>query len=160
LSRRTERIGSLIRQELAQIMLRELNDPRLQGLPSITRVKVSPDLSVADVYITVLGTDVQQNTTLNGLRHSAGMMRARLTKQIALRQSPFLKFHIDENLKRELAVLNLLRKVELEREQQEAQPDESAPEESAPEETTAAAAAEQTQPEEATPNHEERNETC
>jgi ribosome-binding factor A len=134
-------------------MLRELNDPRLQGLPSITRVKVSPDLSVADVYITVLGTDVQQNTTLNGLRHSAGMMRAKLTRQIALRQSPFLKFHIDENLKRELAVLNLLRKVELEREQQE-----PPPEESTPDETTAAATAEQTQPEEATPNHEERNE--
>jgi ribosome-binding factor A len=138
MSRRTERIGSVIRQELAQIMLRELNDPRVQGLPSITRVKVSPDLSVADVYITVLGTEVQQNTTLNGLRHSAGLMRAKLTKQIALRQSPFLKFHIDENLKRELAVLDLLRKVEVERELAEAALEQPAGEETANEAATGA----------------------
>jgi ribosome-binding factor A len=151
-SRRTERIGSVIRQELAQIMLRELNDPRLQGLPSITRVKVSPDLSIADVYITVLGTDVQQNTTLNGLRHSAGMMRAKLTRQIALRQSPFLKFHIDENLKRELAVLDLLRKVELEREEAQSVMEESAADASAPDVTTPEVATpEATTPEASTP---------
>ncbi len=119
MSRRTERVGSTIRQELAQIILRQLNDPRLTGLPSITRVKVSPDLSVADVYVTIMGTAGQQSAALNALRHSAGMMRAKLTQSIALRQAPFLKFHIDENLKKELAVLDLLRKVELEREQQE-----------------------------------------
>lgn len=119
MSRRTERVGSTIRQELALIILRELNDPRLTGLPSITRVKVSPDLSVADVYVTIMGTPGQQSAALNALRHSAGMMRAKLTQSIALRQAPYLKFHIDENLKKELAVLDLLRKVELEREPQE-----------------------------------------
>ena len=50
MSRRTERVASTIQQELAQIIMRELSDPRLVGLPSITRVKVSPDLSVADVF--------------------------------------------------------------------------------------------------------------
>ncbi len=55
------------------IILRELNDPRLTGMPSITRVKVSPDLSVADVYVTVMGTEGQQTAALNALRHSAGL---------------------------------------------------------------------------------------
>jgi ribosome-binding factor A len=119
MSRRTERVGSTIRHELAMIILRELNDPRLQGMPSITRVKVSPDLSVADVYVTVMGTQGQQTTALNALRHSAGVMRVKLTQAIALRHAPFLKFHLDVNLKKELAVLDLLRKVEVEREQQE-----------------------------------------
>jgi len=111
MSRRTERVGSTIRQELAQIILRELNDPRLKGMPSITRVKVSADLSVADVYITVMGSEGQQNAALAALRHSAGMMRTKLTKALSMRTVPFLKFHLDENLKKEIAVLELLRKV-------------------------------------------------
>ena len=111
MSRRTEMLGSTIQQELAQIIMRELSDPRLTGMPSITRVKVSPDLSIADVYVTIMGTEGQQNAALNALKHSAGMMRTKLTKVLSLRQAPFLKFHIDENLKREIAVLDLLRKV-------------------------------------------------
>ena len=111
MSRRTEMLGSTIQKELAQIIMRELNDPRLTGMPSITRVKVSTDLSVADVYMTIMGTEGQQNAALNALRHSAGMMRTKLTKLLSLRQSPYLKFHIDENLKKELAVLETLRVV-------------------------------------------------
>ncbi|HTL28702.1 MAG TPA: 30S ribosome-binding factor RbfA [Tepidisphaeraceae bacterium] len=111
MSRRTERVGSTIQHELAQIIMRELNDPRLTGLPSITRVKVSPDLSIADVYITVMGTPGQQTAALNALRHSSGLMRTKLTDHLTLRQAPYLKFHIDENLKKEMAVLDLLRKV-------------------------------------------------
>jgi len=93
------------------IILRELSDPRLMGMPSITRVKVSEDLSIADIYVTVMGTPGQQTAALNALRHSAGLMRTRLTKDLSLRQSPFLKFHIDENLKKELEVLELLDRV-------------------------------------------------
>ena len=111
MSRRTEMLGSTIQQELAQIIMRELSDPRLVGLPSITRVKVSPDLSIADVYVTIMGTEGQQSAALNALKHSAGMMRTKLTKVLSLRQAPFLKFHIDEGLKKEIAVLDLLRKV-------------------------------------------------
>src|SRR5690349_3525529 len=121
MSRRTERLGSTIQQELAQIIMRELNDPRLTGMPSITRVKVSPDLSIADVYITVMGTPGQQNAALNALRHSAGLMRTKLTGQLTLRAAPYLKFHIDENLKKELEVLDLLRKAREESDERDRQ---------------------------------------
>ena len=111
MSRRTEMLGSTIQKELALVIMRELSDPRLVGMPSITRVKVSPDLSIADVYVTIMGTEGQQNAALNALKHSAGMMRTKLTKVLSLRQAPYLKFHIDEQLKKEIAVLDLLRKV-------------------------------------------------
>src|SRR5687767_2582044 len=111
MSRRTEMLGSTIQKELAAIIMRELSDPRLVGMPSITRVKVSPDLSIADVYVTIMGTPGQQSAALNALKHSAGMMRTKLTKVLSLRQAPYLKFHIDEQLKKEIAVLDLLRKV-------------------------------------------------
>ena len=103
-------LASTIQKELAEIIMRELSDPRLTGMPSITRVKVSPDLSIADVYVTIMGTPGVQNAALNALRHSAGMMRTKLTKVLSLRQAPYLKFHIDENLKKELAVLDAIRK--------------------------------------------------
>jgi ribosome-binding factor A len=130
MSRRTEMLESVIQRELAMVMLRDLNDPRLTGLPSITRVKVSPDLSIADVYITVMGSPGQQSAALNALRHSAGLMRTVLTKSLTLRQAPFLKFHLDEQLKKELAVLEALRKVaeenaELDRKRAESQTPQS-----------------------------------
>jgi len=114
-SRRTEMLGSTIQRELAQMILHELDDPRLTGLPSITRVRVSPDLSVADVYVTVMGTPGQQELAVNALRHSAGLMRSRLTGALSLRVTPYLKFHLDEQLKKELAVLEALRRAELDR---------------------------------------------
>lgn len=103
-------LGSTIQRELAEMILRDLNDPRLTGLPSITRVKVSPDLSVADVYVTIMGTEGAQTAALNALKHSAGIMRTKLTKVLSIRQAPFLKFHIDESLKKEIEVLELIRK--------------------------------------------------
>ena len=110
-------LGSTIRKELMQIIMRELDDPRLTGMPSITRVRVTNDLEYADVFITVMGTPGQQTAALNALKHSAGMMRAKLTRLLSIRQAPYLRFQIDEGLKKELAVLDLLEKVRLENEE-------------------------------------------
>jgi ribosome-binding factor A len=114
MSRRTERLGSVIQREIAEMILRELNDPRLKGMPSVTRVTVSPDMSVADVYITVMGAEGHQKAALEALKSAAGIIRSRLTKSLSLRVSPMVKFHLDEKLKKELAMMELLRKIELE----------------------------------------------
>jgi len=83
----------------------------MMTIVSITRVKVSSDLSVADVFVTVMGTPGQQTAALNALKHSAGAMRTKLTKSLTLRVTPFIKFHLDEDLKKELEVLDLLDQV-------------------------------------------------
>ena len=108
------------------MIMRELNDPRLPSIVSVTRVKVSDDLSFADVFVTVMGTQGQQNAALNALKHSAGVMRTKLTKVLSIRQAPYLRFQFDEGLKKELEVLDLLDKVareneELDRKRAEAQ---------------------------------------
>ena len=126
MSRRAEKVASTIQRELAEIIMRELQDPRLTGLPSITRVKVSDDLSIADVYVTVMGSPGQQSAALHALQSSAGMMRTRLTKALTLRVAPFVKFHMDEDLKKELELQALLQKVadenaELDRKRAEAE---------------------------------------
>lgn len=129
MSRRTERVASTIQQELAQIVMRELSDPRLSTMVSITRVKVAEDLSIADVFVSIMGTPGQQTAALNALKHSAGLIRTKLTKQLTLRVAPFLKFHIDEELQKEMAMLDLLAKVaqenaELDRRRAEAEKSE------------------------------------
>lgn len=122
ISRRQEKVASFIRHEIADMIMRELNDPRLTGLVSVTRVKVSSDLSSADIFITSMGTPGQQNAALEALQSASGMMRTKLTKTMNLRVAPFLKFHIDEALKKEIAVLDLIRKANEEREATGGQP--------------------------------------
>ena len=112
-------LASTIQRELALMILRDLNDPRLpaETLPTITRVKVSADLSIADVYVTIMGTPGQQTAGLNALKHSAGLMRTKLTKALTLRVAPYVKFHMDEDLKKELELLDVLHKVQKENEE-------------------------------------------
>lgn len=122
MSRRTEMIGSTLQQELMSIIMRELNDPRLDNtFPAITRVKVATDLSTADVYLTLMGAQGKQTAALNALKHSAGMMRQKLQKTLPMRTIPFLKFHIDEALKKEISVLELIDKAVKEEDQLKAQ---------------------------------------
>src|SRR4051812_47774451 len=111
MSRRTEMLGSTIQRELATFIQRELNDPRLPAIVSITRVKVSEDLEFADVYVSIMGTPGQQSAALNALKHASGLMRSRLTKDLRMRVAPYLRFQIDEGLKKEMEVLDLLERV-------------------------------------------------
>ena len=140
MSRRTEMIGSTLQQELMLIIMRQLNDPRIDGTsrPSITRVKVATDLSTADVFVTIMGTEGKQNAALNALKSSAGVMREKLRKSLPMRTIPMLKFHIDEALKRELNVLELIEKAV--KEENELHPPEAA----AANDTAAADTAEET----------------
>lgn len=118
--RRTDRLNSTIRQELAMIIMRDLDDPRIKFPPSITKVDVADDLSVADVYVTIMGTPGQQTAALNALKHSAGLMRSKLAKMLTIRQMPFLQFKIDEGHRKEIEMLELLHKLNVEREAKEA----------------------------------------
>ena len=133
MSRRTEMLGSTIQREIAEMILRDLDDPRLPTIVSVTRVKVSEDLEYADVFVSVMGTPGQQTAALNALKHAAGAMRTKLTKSLSSRVSPFLRFQFDEQLKKEMAVLELLEKVrreneELERKRAEGAGDAATPE--------------------------------
>lgn len=120
MSRRTERLASAFQREIATIIMRELHDPRIKLSPSVTRVKVAEDLSTADVYVTIMGTPGEQSAAFHALQHSAGMIRSRLAKDFDIRQMPYLRFHIDEGARREVEMLELLHKIELERQAQNA----------------------------------------
>ncbi len=94
---RSRRVGEQIQRELAELLQRELNDPRL-GMVTVSAVEVSRDLSVAKVYFTVLtpGHDVQQ--TLKGLNHASGFLRRELGRRMMLRVVPELRFQFDSSI--------------------------------------------------------------
>jgi ribosome-binding factor A len=112
-------LGSTIQREIAEMIMRDLDDPRLPTIVSVTRVKVSEDLEYADVFVSVMGTPGQQTAALNALKHAAGAMRTKLTKSLSIRVAPFLRFQFDEQLKKEMAVLELLEQVRRENEELE-----------------------------------------
>ena len=75
MKRRTLRINDLLRDELSQLLRQEIKDPRVAGLVTITEVETSRDLRHAKVFVSVLGSDEQRQSTLKGLVAAAGFLQ-------------------------------------------------------------------------------------
>jgi ribosome-binding factor A len=107
MTRRTLQVGEMLREELTDIIRREVSDPRL-GFWSITRVDVPTDLRSARVYISVLGTDEERAATLAALRSAAGFIRRHLKPRLHMRQIPELEFRDDRSLEHAAAISKTL----------------------------------------------------
>ena len=99
-SRNTERelrLGDLIRDALSEVLLSEARDPRI-GMVSVTEVRVSRDLSVADVYVRALpaAEGTRRRELVQALSHAAGFMRSTIARRNALRATPRLRFRYDD----------------------------------------------------------------
>ena len=92
---RLDRVNEELKKELSQIINYELKNPDVTGMVSVTKVKVTPDLKYAKVYVSVLNSK-NLNKTLQGLKDSAGFMRSRIAKVINLRITPELVFEYDD----------------------------------------------------------------
>jgi len=96
---RTRRVGEQLQRELAIIIQQEMRDPRL-GMVTISGVEVSRDMSVAKVYVTSLGENVDQKQTIDALQHAAGFLQHELGQRVQLRTIPKLRFSYDESIMR------------------------------------------------------------
>src|SRR5580704_5248266 len=94
--RRPERLGEQIREEVSQIALGELKDPRISSAV-VTDVEVSPDLRHAKVYVNILGGDEEVRKTLGALRSAAGFVRWQLGQTLRMRYTPQLHFALDKS---------------------------------------------------------------
>ncbi len=105
MSRRTERVSELIRQEISDLLLREIRDPRLDGLISITRVEASPDLYNARIFVSVMSETASPDDALKALNSAAGFLHKELVHRLEMRRVPFLTFHLDTSIEDGAAVL-------------------------------------------------------
>lgn len=122
MTRRTERVGNLIRNTLGEILLAKMSDPRYDSARvSITRVEVPEDLLTARVFLSVIGNESDEKKTLSALRHASGFLQDRMMRQIRLRNTPRLVFLIDDQFKKTMETLTILQEVSEERRLKEEQ---------------------------------------
>ena len=95
---RAQRLGDLIQREVSDLIRLEVRDPRV-GMITVTSVDVSPDMSHAKVFFTVLERDKLQDT-LDGLSRAAGFLRSQLARRIKMYTTPELRFEYDESVER------------------------------------------------------------
>ena len=95
---RPQRLGDLIQREVSDLIRLELRDPRV-GMITVTSVDVSPDMSHAKVFFTMLEKDKLEDT-LHGLKRSAGFLRSQLARRIQMYTTPELRFEYDESVER------------------------------------------------------------
>jgi ribosome-binding factor A len=116
-SRRIERINHLLRQEIADLLRREVKDATLStALISITEVETSPDLRSAKVYFSVYGDEAEIEAAHAHLKRAAGFLHHNLKERLDLRHTPHLEFIFDRSLERGDRIMRLMRTIEAERE--------------------------------------------
>lgn len=112
MSHRKDRLAHVVRDVVSDAIANRVSDPRISGLTSVTRVEMSPDLKVANVHVSVMGSDADARTTLRGLTSARGMIQTRLARQLDIRQCPMIRFRLDDAFK---GGLETLRQIELSR---------------------------------------------
>jgi ribosome-binding factor A len=111
MSRRSERASKLIQREISGLLEREVNDPRLSMLISVTEVSLSPDLRHAKVFVSTLGNEINKEDMLAGFNNASGFLRRELASHLKLKYTPQLSFHYDDSIERGARLLKLIGQV-------------------------------------------------
>lgn len=128
MSRRTERVGNMIRNIIGELLLSKIADPRIDpAKTSVTRVDVAEDLLAAKVFVSVIGSEAEQRRALRGLSSASGHIQELMVRQMTLRNTPILQFVLDKNFKQGLRTLQLIQQAMDEIEQRQQQRDAQAP---------------------------------
>lgn len=114
---RQERLSALIREEVSEILLRRVKDPRISSFVVITEVKLSKDLRYAHIYVSVYGSEEDKKRTMMGLESAKGFIRSELGKDLRIRFIPEIFFELDESLEKGDRILRKLKELGLEDEE-------------------------------------------
>lgn len=104
---RIARVSEAIREVAAETILFELQDPRIQNV-TVTRAEVSADLQKAKVYVSVMGTQKEQDLCMHGLRHSAGYLQSKIADRLQTRYTPTITFIRDDGVKKSIEMTRLI----------------------------------------------------
>lgn len=109
MNHRNAQIEATLMKAVAQVLQRDLADPRVDAFVSITRVKLSPDMADATVFVSIMPAE-KQSKNIHGLKSAAGHIRSLVLKKMAMRTVPRLRFVADESLKKQAAVYDAIRR--------------------------------------------------
>mgnify|MGYP000787041605 CR=1 FL=1 len=92
------RINGEVQKVLSEIIRTEIKDPRINPMTSVVTVEVAPDLKTCKAYISVLGDEASQQSTMKGLKSAEGYIRRQLARNLNLRNTPEIRFILDESI--------------------------------------------------------------
>ncbi|MEB3251031.1 MAG: 30S ribosome-binding factor RbfA [Cyanobacteriota bacterium] len=119
-SRRVERVASLIKREVSQMLVSDIKDDRVgSGMVSVTDVEVSGDLQHAKIFVSIYGSDAAKVETMAGLKAATGFVRSELGQRLQLRRTPEILFREDRSVERGTRVLSLINQLSQERQARE-----------------------------------------
>lgn len=108
-TRRQQKLARVITGLVSEAITSHLNDPRIQGLVSVTRTKISADLRKADVYVSIRGkNESAERETFAAIRHARNRIQAFVADEIQARFCPSINLHLDEQLKRTLETMRII----------------------------------------------------
>jgi ribosome-binding factor A len=110
MSRRINRVEEACKEELSEILQREVKDPRV-GFVTITKVKVTPDLRHAKVYVSIMGNEEEVENSIAGLESAKGYLRSHLGKHLRLKFLPELEFLRERIAEEALRLNEIMRQV-------------------------------------------------
>ena len=111
MAHRIERLNSIIRQELSELLQLQVKDPRLGNFIAVTEVEVTPDLKYAKVFVSSMTEETDRKEVLAALSSAAGFFRTRLAKNLKMRRTPELTFQWDDSIERGDRLLRLIDEV-------------------------------------------------
>ena len=111
MAHRIERVNTLIRKEISELIQRELRDPRLDSFVAVTEVSTSPDLRYAKIFISSIGGKQDEEKILGVLNAATGFLRTELAKKVRLRRMPELSFSWDDSIEHGDRILRLIDEV-------------------------------------------------
>jgi ribosome-binding factor A len=136
MSRRIERINSLLREVISEVIQREVKNPHVSALITITGVETTKDLHHAKVFVSIIGTPDQRKETLEALQSARGFIAVAASKKVVLRYFPEIQFKLDDGAEHQARIEEILAKIrksddssEAEFEISESEPDMSKSEE-------------------------------
>jgi len=109
-SRRRLRVERELQHRVSQVIIHELADPR-RGFVTVTRAEVSPDLREAKVFVSIIGTETEIQTTFSGLEHAVGFVQRRVGEDLEMRHTPRIQFVLDDSVKKSVRISALLRQI-------------------------------------------------
>jgi len=111
MTKRTDRLNSLLKQVISEVVTRDVRNPKVNTLVTITEVDISKDLHNARVYVSVIGTNEDKKQTLAALQSAAGFISVHASKKITIRYFPTLTFYLDSSVEEHLHIDALLEKI-------------------------------------------------
>ena len=110
MSTRTEKLRQLLKEEVSDILRREIKDPRL-GFFTIIDAEITSDLQHAKIFVSILGTEEERKQSMDVLKHAQHFVRQEFGKRVRMKTLPDIQFKLDETVDKGVRILELLEEI-------------------------------------------------